>query len=212
MHVDALTCGLKWGMVAAGIGYVYETLDKLDRTLLDADSPRVAGLVELANLSSVLGNLLSTGIVRASNGVFDRAGPHKYQDLRANASCPEARNIEVKVSLETNRPKAHLPKEGPHLTCRYVLGRDDGSYTIGERGDVVWIWEVRFGHLERKHYNISNTEGDSGKTAVVNTDGMQILQSVYFDTSRCPYSSRSKIRQALELDLAFHGLGNRPSK
>jgi hypothetical protein len=98
------------------------------------------------------------------------------------------------------------------LTCRYVLGKQDGTYVIGERGDVVWIWEVRFGLLEVKHYNISNTAGDSGKTAVVNAAGMEELQPVYFDAGHCPYSVRSKKRSELESDLASHRLGKRPSK
>ena len=49
------------------------------------------------------------------------------------------------------------------------------------RGDVVWIWEVRFGHLSVKHFNVSNTAGDSGKTAVVNKAGMEQLEVVYVD-------------------------------
>lgn len=210
MHVDALKCGLTWEMVSSGIQFVYDTLDTLDGTLLKSGSPRMTGLIELANLSSVLGNLLATGIVKASGGIFNRAGPHKYQDLRACGPCAE--NVEVKFSLETNNPKAHLPKVGPHLTCRYVLGRQDGSYVVGERGDVVWIWEVRFGFLKERHYNISNTAGDSGKTAVVNAAGMEELRPVYFDAGRCPYSVRSTRRSELESDLANHRVGNRPAK
>jgi hypothetical protein len=200
-NVRALGYGLTWETLHSGIEYVYQTLDKLDATLLEVDSPRFAQLIERANLSSVLGNLLATGIVRSCGGVFNRAGPHKYQDLRAVATGSHARNIEIKVSLETNPPKGHLAKVGQYLTCRYVLGNEDGSYTIGERGDVVWIWEVRFGYLEEKHFNVSNTQGDSGKTAVVNADGMRQLQPVFFDSARCPYTSRSKIREVLEQGL-----------
>ena len=188
-------------MVHSGVEYVYHTLDKLDATLLEAGSPRFSQLIELANLSSVLGNLIATGIVRSCGGAFNRAGPHKYQDLRAVTMGPDARNIEIKVSLETNPPKGHLAKEGQYLTCRYVLGQDDGSYAIGERGDVVWIWEIRFGYLEERHFNVSNTQGDSGKTAVVSADGMRQLQPVFFDAARCPYTSRSKIRYQLEMNL-----------
>jgi hypothetical protein len=114
MHVDALKCGLTWEMVSSGIRFVYDTLDMLDQTLVESGSPRMTGLVELANLSSVLGNLFATGIVKASHGTFSRAGPHKYQDLRACG--PSAENVEIKVSLETNNPKSQLPKVGPHLT------------------------------------------------------------------------------------------------
>jgi hypothetical protein len=200
-NVGALGYGLTWEMIHSGIEYVYQTLDKPDETLLAAGSPRFSQLIELANLSSVLGNLLATGIVRASGGIFTRAGPHKYQDLRAVSTGPDARNIEIKVSLEKNRPKGHLAKAGQYLTCRYVLGTEDGVYTIGERGDVVWIWEVRFGYLQKRHFNLSNTQGDSGKTAVVSLKGMQQLHPVFFDSARCPYTERSKIREVLEQGL-----------
>ena len=93
---------------------------------------------------------------------------------------------------EKNNPKGHLAKAGHYLVCRYVLGTSKGGYTISERGDVVWIWEVRFGYLAERHFNISNTAGDSGKTAVVNADGMTELKVVYFDKKFSPYTERSE--------------------
>lgn len=187
-NTDALTCGLAPGMIAEGVQYAHDILDALDDRLLELDSPRMSGLVELANFSSIVGNLLATGIVKASGGVFDRAGPHKYQDLRASGKILDAQNIEIKVALENNKPKGHLAKEGYYLTCRYVLCDASGVYKRKERGDVVWIWELRFGHLELKHFGISNTAGDSGKTAVVNKEGMERLRVIYFDSERCPYA------------------------
>ncbi len=192
-----LECGITQQMIAAGIDYLYSTLDRLDATLIDAGSPRMSQLIELANLSSMLGNLLATGIVRNSDGVFERAGPHKYQDLRATGKHCDHRHIEVKVSLETNNPKAHLAKVGDYLTCRYVLGDAAATFVPDKRGDVVWLWEVRFGRLELPHFNISNTDGDSGKTAVVNAAGMEALKVVYFDGRFCPYSPKSKYRKNL---------------
>jgi hypothetical protein len=200
-NVEALGYGLTLEMVQGGVEYVYHTLDKLDATLIESGSPRFAQLIELANLSSVLGNLLATGIVRCGHGVFTRAGPHKYQDLRAVKKGKDFRNVEIKVSLETNPPKGHLAKEGQYLTCRYVLGNEDGTYVMGQRGDVVWIWEIRFGYLQSCHFNLSNTQGDSGKTAVVNAEGIRQLHPVYFDAERCPYPSRSKIREELARGL-----------
>ena len=188
---EDLGCGLTRVLVSEGVRYVYSTLDQLDATLLGADSPRITGLVELANLSSILGNLLATGIVKAGSTVFHRAGPHKYQDLRA-IDTNRHQHIEIKVALEKNNPKGHLAKAGHYLVCRYVLGTSEGGYTIGERADVVWIWEVRFGYLAERHFNISNTAGDSGKTAVVNADGMTELKVVYFDKKFSPYTERSE--------------------
>ena len=72
LNAEALKYGLSWEMVWYGVEYVYNTMDRLDATLIEADSPRIAELVELANLSSMLGNLLATGIVKASGGVFTR--------------------------------------------------------------------------------------------------------------------------------------------
>jgi hypothetical protein len=55
--------------------------------------------------------------VKAGGGIFGRAGAHKYQDLRSKTSAEH--NVEIKVSLEKNPPKAHLAKEGHYLTFRY---------------------------------------------------------------------------------------------
>lgn len=173
LNIEFLGCGLTPEMLFAGIGYVHQTLDIIDTKLMEVDSPRLSSLVELANLSTIIGNLLGTGIVKASKQNFERAGPHKYQDLRATNNNPDD-NVEIKVALEKNGPKGHLPKTGHYLTCRYVLGDEQGPYPIhsGEvyRGAVVWIWELRFGYLETSHFNVSNTEGDSGKTATVSLE------------------------------------------
>ena len=74
-------------------------------------------------------------------------------------------DIEIKVALESNKPKGHLIKPGAHLTLRYVLVDDGGIYVRGKktRGKVPWIWEVRVGTLTDAHFNFSNTEGDSGQ-------------------------------------------------
>ena len=59
------------------------------------------------------------------------------------------------------------------------------------------LGHVRVGVLEAKHFNVSNTAGDSGKTATINAAGMAALSPVYFDLAHCPYSERSKHRKAL---------------
>jgi len=180
-------------MVSAGVEFAYSTLDIIDAKLLEAGLTRLSGLVELANLSTIIGNLIAEGIVKSGRNVFGRAGAHKYQDLRS-ASCAD-HNVEIKVSLEKNNPKAHLAKEGHYLTFRYVLGDSEGHLDREVRGDVAWIWEVRFGYLRLEHFNVSNTEGDSGKTAVVNKAGMQELVVIYqnpgLEPTRRSYRSRS---------------------
>jgi hypothetical protein len=194
INSDSLSLsGLTPEIIAAGIGYIYDILDTIDEKLISADAYRLSSIIELANLSSVIGNLLASGIVRSAKGLFKRNRPHTYPDLLTEQQ--DAVDIEIKVALETNKPKGHLAKEGYYLTCRYVLGDAHGNYIPGKenRGEVVWIWEIRFGYLNETHFNLSNTSGDSGKTAVVNADGMKALEVLYCDLVRCPYSERGRI-------------------
>lgn len=180
-------------MLAEGVSSTYRTLDAVDKTLLEMGNTRLSTMVELANLSSMLGNLLASGIANASNGVFRRNGPHKYPDLLANRL--DAADVEIKMALEDNKPKGHLAKPGFYLTCRYVLADTSGNFVRGvaTRGAVVWIWELRAGLLGMEHFNLSNTPGDSGKTAVVNALGMQQLQVVYCDLAFFPGSRTGRI-------------------
>ncbi len=182
------TVGLTPEMIIAGITYTHNILDTIDKTLLESGEQRFAKMVELPNLSSMIGNLFASGIAKASRGRFIRNRSHAYQDLKAvDATVP---SIEVKVALEDNKPKGHLAKPGYYLTCRYVLCDAANKYNRGKgaRGDVVWLWEVRFGYLDLEHFTISNTSGDSGKTAVVNAKGMGQLAILYADLERCPYA------------------------
>lgn len=197
--------GLTADMIAYGIQYAHGILDAIDCTLVLRGEPRLSNMIELANLSSVVGNVLGSGIAKASNGAFTRNGPHKYPDLLPKSA--NAREVEIKVALEMNKPKGHLAKPGYHLTCRYVLISKDGEFRGGKenRGDVVSIWEVRFGLLDKTDYNVSNTEGDSGKTAVVNAAGLKKLTIVYCDIGRCPFAPNGtvyRVYQELYPDLS----------
>jgi hypothetical protein len=187
--------GLSRDVLENSIHEVNDLMDSVDQALLDHGVERLSQIVELANLSSMLGNVFAAAVAKHSNGVMRRNGPHKYPDLLSN--MPNIPDIEVKVALETNKPKGHLIKTGRYLTCRYVLCDETGvpQFDKSNRGKVPWIWEVRCGVLEDHHFTVSNTEGDSGKTAVVNKDGMDALTVVYVDTGRLPYSERSRIRK-----------------
>jgi len=173
-------------MIGESVTRVHEILDNIDAKLLEGGGERISELVELANLSAIIGNLFRGAIVHNSGGKFCANTPHTYPDLLARSV--ECKDLEIKVALETNKPKGHLVKPGPHVTVRYVLADSAGVYARGKknRGRVPWIWEVRVGTLERGHFNISNTEGDSGKTAVINAAGMASLQVVYCDLEHCP--------------------------
>lgn len=179
--------GLTVADIGAGIRYTYEILDSIDLKLIEGGGDPLAGLVELANLSAIVGNLYRGGVVRSSGGRFTANLPHTYPDLLGKGSG--CKDIEIKVALEKNKPKGHLIKPGPHITVRYVLGEADGLYIRGKgyRGKVVWIWEVRVGELCDGDFNFSNTEGDSGKTAVINAKGMDSLRVIFRDPKFSPY-------------------------
>ena len=188
-HLDTDALGqvdLDSDILKSAVLFLYSTLEAIDQALLNRDSNRMAEMVELANLSSMIGNLFRTGIVRASSGVFISNGPHKHPDLLHQSDLNS--DVEIKVALEDNNPKGHLAKPGWHLTCHYVLCQPNGTFVAGRenRGNVARLWLVRFGWLDEQDFNISNTSGDSGKTAVVNAQGMNKLLPVFFIPSFCP--------------------------
>jgi len=84
--------------------------------------------------------------------------------------------------------------------CRYVLCQADGSLIIGKtnRGIKPYIWEIRCGHLDLENFNLSNTAGDSGKTATVNAKGMNALKVVYCDLARIPLSPKGKLYKSYQ--------------
>ena len=185
--------GLNNSSAVKAVEFVYSTLDGIDEKLVASGSERLSEMIELANLSAVIGNLLRTGVANNSNGTFAPNGPHQFPDLLSQN--PDVPDLEIKVALETNKPKGHLPKPGNHLICRYVLCDEQGRFTRGKenRGAVVWIWELRLGNLEIEDFNCSNTPGDSGKTAVINAAGMEKLVPIYCDLERCPYPPTGRV-------------------
>lgn len=188
-NVDALrqTTGMSGENLLGAISSCYQTLDLIDEQLIEKGSLPIAHLVELANLSSMVGNMIGGGLADHSNGLYMRNRPHTYPDLLPIGEG--AVNLELKVALETNKPKGHLPKAGTYITFRYVLGTKSGEYVKGkdQRGDTVWIWEVKVGELTENDFSCSNTEGDSGKTAVIKTDVHNNMSLVYYAPSLLPY-------------------------
>ena len=191
LHNDAALmeiCGLSTQAVRTAVEHVYDTLDLIDAELTARTVEPIAGLVELANLSSMIGNLVGAGLADASGGLYARNRPHAFPDLvPQEAWLPD---LEIKTALETNSPKGHLPKAGTYLTFRYVLGHGDATYERGResRGRTAWIWEVRAGRLEIEDFSISNTAGDSGKTAVVKGPAFKNMTVVLQDDRFFPYA------------------------
>ena len=165
----------------------YRTLDTIDFELATHGSPPMAKLVELANISSMVGNILGGGLAEFSNGLYVRNKPHTYPDLLPVP--PNRLNIEVKIALDTNKPKGHLPKAGTYITFRYVLATKDGKFLRGKvnRGDTVYLWEGRVGMLSESDFSVSNTEGDSGKTAVITTKALDGMRVFYYVPHLLPY-------------------------
>ena len=179
--------GLDKDWIPRAIEAIYRTLDLIDEQLINTGSPPLAEVVELANLSAVIGNLIRTTLARHSNGRYEGNEPHKYPDLVSKSK--ESNDLEIKIALETNMPKNHLPKPGMHLICRYVLASRNGPYSRGIRGDVAWIWEVRLGELTIEDFSISNAAGDSGKTAVIKAAALDRLSRIYYDDRFLPYAN-----------------------
>lgn len=174
-------------MLVNAIQHCYDTLDLIDEQLSENQTPKLSETVELANLSSIVGNLIATGIEQHSNSELIKNKPHTYPDLIFNN---EKSGVEIKVALETNKPKGHLPKEGYYLTFRYVLTNSEGKYVKGKenRGDTVSIWEVRVGYINEEDFDVSSTDGDSGKTALIKTDVFNSkMKLVYFNPEIVPY-------------------------
>lgn len=182
--------GLDPDCLIKAINSCYRTLDNIDYQMISQGIPRIANLIELANLSSMVGNILGAGIANNSNGMYMRNRPHAYPDLIAPGGY--GRELEIKVALEKNRPKGHLPKAGNYMTFRYVLGYSNGAFQKDktQRGDTVWIWEVKVGHLSEQDFSCSNTPGDSGKTAVITSSSHNSMALVYFAPEFLPYSNK----------------------
>jgi len=103
--------GLNHDCIRNAIQGCYQTLDTIDFQLAAHNTPPMAKLVELANISSMIGNLLGGQIATCSNGLYARNRPHTYPDLLPIP--PHTLNIEIKIALDTNRPKGHCQKPAP---------------------------------------------------------------------------------------------------
>lgn len=193
--------GLTHETIRAAINNCYHTLDMIDAQLMSRGARSIAQLVELTNLSSMIGNLLGAGIAESSNGLYARNIPHHYPDLLPQRA--PAVNIELKMALETNSPKGHLVKPGIYLTFRYVLGTREGTYVRGKshRGNTAWIWEAKIGYLGEADFSESNTPGDSGKTTVIKPDSLRSMTTIYYVPKLLPYAkereSLTKTQQEL---------------
>lgn len=175
--------------ILMGIEQVYENLDTIDLAFQRQElEPIAEQFDEFSALSTVIGEFFASGVAEASDGIYEvNAGD--FPDLISTGKKSDVPGIEVKVAMEDNQPKGHLPKTGAYIAVRYVLAERDKSYERGERNDTPWIWEVRIGEMEEEQFNESDTEGDSGKTATFSADALWAFDCVYFDPDLLPYTS-----------------------
>jgi hypothetical protein len=209
VNLDALSdIGFGSDQLSRTILATYHLLDRIDETLAADGVEPLCQVVELANLSSMIGNILGAEMAKCSNGMYRRNEPHRFPDLLPNHPEATTGGIEIKMALGRNQPKGHLAKPGHYITCRYVLTDKNGN-KIEEKADrpkafKPVIWEIRTGFLKEEHFNISNTDGDSGKTAVVNAEGMFNLKVVYVDLAMVPGNQRGRNWEAFKALVIYH--------
>jgi transcriptional regulator with XRE-family HTH domain len=182
--------------ILLGIERAYENLDTIDFAFKRRGvEPLAEQFDEYSALSTVIGEFFASGVAEASDGLYEvNAG--NFPDLISTGKQSGVPGIEIKVAMENNMPKGHLPKPGMYVTLRYVLADREGNYERGTRKDTAWIWEVRMGEMEPDQFNKSDTEGDSGKTATFSADALWGFDCVYLNPEMMPYS-RYKDKKAL---------------
>ena len=191
-QLEAAT-GLTAATVARAVEIAYRKLDLIDEQMRASGSRPIVDLVELPELSALLGNLLSAAVARASNGLYVQNGPdHSPNLLPVRQGLPE---LEVATALETERPAGGARKAGLHLVLRYVLTDRTGAYTRGEdsRGDTVAVWEIRFGDMSEADYTGS---ARANGTARLKKEALDRMELVYYDPALLPYARATGVYAA----------------
>jgi transcriptional regulator with XRE-family HTH domain len=181
------TTGLTGGTVARAVEIAYRKLDLIDQQMRASGSRPIAGLVDLPDLTELVGDLLSAGMARASNGVYLQAGPEHWPRLQPlRQGLPE---LEVAAALETDRPTGRPGTAGVFLVFRYVLADRSGAFTRGQdaRGDTVAVWEIRFGALGEEDFHVTGTRTGAG-TARLRRGALDRMELVYYDPALLPYA------------------------
>ncbi len=172
------------------IAHLYNTLDIIDENLVNNGSEKFSLIIEKANLSSVIGNVLGAGFEKYSGNRYYRNLPNTYPDLLPNNGNDHG--IEIKTAIGRNAPKGHHVKEGNYLIFRYCLTDSKGLLSRSlENLNTVTIWEVKFGYLNEDDFTYSDTQFDSGKTATIKLSSLDSLKLLYFDQMVCPYKNHS---------------------
>jgi transcriptional regulator with XRE-family HTH domain len=170
-------------MVAGAIEFAYRRLDLIDTQMRGAGSRPIGKLVDPADLTATLADLLSAGFARVSNGRYVQSGRDQAPDLLPlRQGLPE---LELKAALETALPPRGSSGSGLYLIFRYVLTERDGTFQRGKdaRGDTVTVWEARFGELAEQDFR----SGPRG-SARLTRDALEGMELVYYDPALLPYA------------------------
>ena len=188
------TTWLSGHIVRKAIDAAYRRLDVIDEQMRDSGSPVLLELVGLDHLTSLLSGALASGVAKASNGLYVQNGPRQHPDLLPlQHGLPE---MIVKTALETARPIGGPGTSGIYLVFRFVLVDQKGGYTRGEasRGDMVAVWEARFGEL----FEADFIPPRGGKGPTLRKDALDRMELVYYDPALLPYAKASGVYARLQ--------------
>ena len=171
-------------IVRKAIDAAYRKIDVIDEQMRESGSPNLVDLVGLDHLNGLLAGVLASGVVKASPGLYVQNSPRQHPVLLPlQHGLPE---MVVKTALETDRPAAGPDVAGIYLVFRYVLVDRKGDFTRGEsaRGDMVAVWEARFGELAKADF----IPHRGGKGPTLRKDALERMELVYFDPALLPYA------------------------
>jgi transcriptional regulator with XRE-family HTH domain len=174
-------------IVRKAIDAAYRKIDVIDEQMRESGSPTLVELVGLEHLNGLFAGVLASGVVKASPGLYVQNSPRQHPDLLPlQQGLPE---MVVRTALETDRPVAGPELAGIYLVFRYVLADRKGDYTRGEaaRGDMVAVWEARFGELTGADF--VPARGRKGPT--LRRDALDRMELVYYDPALLPYAKAS---------------------
>jgi transcriptional regulator with XRE-family HTH domain len=171
-------------IVRKAIDAAYRRLDVIDEQMRESGSTGLVELVGLEHLSALLAGVLANGVVKASPSLYVQNGPRQHPDLLPlQHGLPE---MVVGTALETDRPVMGSETAGIYLVFRYVLVDRKGEYTRGKdsRGDMVAVWEARFGELAEDDFLLPR----GGKRPTLRKDALERMELVYYDPALLPYA------------------------
>ena len=171
-------------IVRKAIDAAYRKIDMIDEQMRESGSPSLVELVGVEHLDGLLAGALASGVVKSAPTLYVQNSPRQHPELLPlQHGLPE---MVVKTALETERPVAGPDLAGIYLVFRYVLVDRKGDFTRGEsaRGDMVAVWEARFGVLNEADF--VPVRGQKGPT--LRKDALDRMELVYYDPALLPYA------------------------